>query len=66
LEKGVEATTRKPCLWHAADGRCASCKARRIRLDVLHLKDYEMCRGQEDYGACDFYKEKPSVPDKKG
>lgn len=57
-------TTKKPCLWHAADGRCASCKARRIRNDVMHLKDYEMCSGQEDYATCGFYKEKPEVPPK--
>jgi hypothetical protein len=56
---------KKPCLWHAPDGRCASCKARRIRLDILHLKDYEMCCGQEDYATCDFYKEKPVPPPKK-
>jgi len=53
------------CLWHAKDGRCASCKARRIRLDVLAIKDYEMCRGEEDYAVCEFYKEKPVVPEKK-
>lgn len=47
------------CLWHAADGRCASCKAKRIRLDVLKLEDYEMCRGEEDYACCEFYKELP-------
>ncbi len=51
----------KRCLWHADDGRCASCKARRIRLDVLKLPDYEMCRGEEDYKSCDFYKERPGV-----
>lgn len=56
---------KKQCLWHASDGRCASCKARRIRNDILHLKDYEMCRGQEDYVSCDFYKEKPEIPLKK-
>jgi hypothetical protein len=56
---------KKHCLWHAYDGRCASCKARRIRNDILHLKDFEMCRGQEDYATCDFYKEKPDVPLKK-
>ncbi len=51
----------KRCLWHADDGRCASCKAKRIRLDVLKLPDYEMCRGEEDYESCQFYKERPGV-----
>jgi hypothetical protein len=31
----------------------------------MHLKDFEMCRGQEDYLTCDFYKEKPEIPLKK-
>jgi hypothetical protein len=53
------------CLWHAEDGRCASCKARRIRHDVLLIKDYEMCRGEEEYAVCVFFKEKPVVPVKK-
>lgn len=53
---------KRHCLWHAADGRCANCKARRVRHDVLGIKDYEMCLGQEDYGNCDFYKEKPVPP----
>ena len=39
--------------------------ARRIRLDVLAIKDYEMCRGEEDYAVCEFYKEKPVAPEKK-
>jgi hypothetical protein len=56
---------KKPCLWHATDGRCASCKARRIRNDVMHLKDFEMCNGQADYATCGFYKEKPVPPAKK-
>lgn len=47
------------CLWHAADGRCASCKAKRIRSDVLKLEDYETCPGDEYYKECPFYKEKP-------
>ncbi len=51
------------CLWHAADGRCANCKARRIRYDVLGIKDYYMCEGEEFYEQCDFYAEKP-VPKK--
>jgi len=56
--------TRKYCLWHAKEGRCASCKARKIRLDVLQIKDYEMCRGEEDYSVCEFYKEKPVAPER--
>jgi len=47
------------CLWHAADGRCSNCKARRIRNDVLKLKDYEMCEGESFYGQCEFYVAKP-------
>ena len=50
------------CLWHASDGRCASCKARRIRNDVYHIKDYEMCEGEAYYCKCDFYKKKPPIP----
>jgi hypothetical protein len=61
----VSEQAKKLCLWHASDGRCASCKARRIRNDIFHMKDFEMCRGQEDYVACDFYKEKPVPPEKK-
>jgi hypothetical protein len=33
-----------------------------VRLDVLCIKDYEMCRGEEDYLVCEFYKEKPVAP----
>jgi hypothetical protein len=55
-----EQADKKPCLWHAPDGRCASCKARRYRLDALGMKDiYGECRGQIDYSTCEFYKEKP-------
>ncbi len=53
------------CLWHAADGRCANCKSKRIRLDVLHLPDYEICVAERDYPTCEFYKEKPTIPGKK-
>lgn len=49
----------KRCLWHADDGRCASCKSRRIRLDVLKIKDYEICVKERDYETCEFYKERP-------
>ena len=56
--------TRDNCLWHAPDGRCACCKAKRIRLDVLKIPDYEMCVKERDYETCDFYKEKPNVPEK--
>ena len=60
-EMEASKVTRPRCLWHAADGRCASCKARRIRCDVLQLKDYEMCEGEGYYVQCDFYKEKPEA-----
>ena len=56
-----EGEAMKRCLWHAADGRCASCKARRIRCDVLHLQDYERCEGECFYGECDFYVPKPET-----
>ncbi len=49
------------CLWHAADGRCANCKARRIRCDVLKIKDYEICDGETFYAQCDFYVKKPEI-----
>ena len=49
------------CLWHAADGRCANCKSRRIRLDVLKIGDYEFCHGPEDYDACAFHIPRPWV-----
>lgn len=51
----------KRCLWHADDGRCSSCKCRRIRLDVLKMPDYEMCIKERDYDSCEFYKERPGV-----
>lgn len=54
--------TDKPrCLWHADDGRCSSCKSKRIRLDVLKIEDYEICVPDRDYDACTFYKERPKV-----
>ncbi|HRR66826.1 MAG TPA: hypothetical protein P5063_04180 [Methanomassiliicoccales archaeon] len=52
---------RPACLWHAPDGRCANCKARRFRLDALGMKDtYGECRGQIDYHTCEFYKARPA------
>jgi hypothetical protein len=51
----------KRCLWHAKDGRCSSCKARRIKLDVLKQDDYEMCHPDTEYGTCEFFKQKPDV-----
>ena len=57
---GEEQADRCPCLWHASDGRCANCKARRFRLDALGMKDnYGECSGQRDYCTCEFYKAKP-------
>ncbi len=56
--------TRKRCLWHASDDRCASCIARRMRHDVLGMKDYDMCNPPSDYASCEFYKEKPTIPKK--
>jgi hypothetical protein len=50
------------CLWHAADGRCSNCKARRIRNDVLKMKDYEMCVRERDYEGCEFFVERPVPP----
>jgi len=61
---GPEGGTRDQCLWHAVDGRCSNCKARRIRNDVLKLKDYEMCAKERDYEGCEFFLEKPKVPKK--
>ena len=49
------------CLWLAKDGRCASCKSKRIRMDVLKIPDYEMCNPEEDYLKCEFYKEDPKA-----
>lgn len=51
--------TDKKCLWLAKDGRCACCKAKRIRLDVLKLENYEMCDPEHDYPNCEFFKELP-------
>ena len=51
------------CLWHAADGRCANCKAKRIRLDVLEMEDYGLCRGPVDYETCGFHVPRPEVPE---
>ena len=48
----------------ADDFRCSNCKARRIRLDVLKIKDYEVCNPDKDYGECEFYLEKPTPPEK--
>jgi hypothetical protein len=61
---GAEGAARSKCLWHAADGRCSNCKARRIRNDVLKLKDYEMCFKEQDYEGCEFFIEKPNLPKK--
>ena len=55
---------RDKCLWHATDGRCSCCKAKRIRLDVLKIPDYEMCIKERDYETCGFFKEKPRIPEK--
>ena len=49
------------CLWHAADGRCANCKAKRIRLDVLKIGESESCRGPEGYDGCASYVPRPAV-----
>ena len=52
---------RNVCLWRAADGRCSNCKAKRIRLDVLQMKDdYNYCVPERDYEGCDFFIEKPN------
>ncbi len=50
---------RTRCLWRAADGRCSNCKAKRIRLDVLKIPDYEICDPERDYEDCEFFIEKP-------
>ncbi|NLK25526.1 MAG: hypothetical protein GX307_03000 [Euryarchaeota archaeon] len=55
----VAARPRIRCLWYAADGRCSNCKARRIRHDVLNIKDYDYCDPEKDYPHCDFFVEKP-------
>ena len=52
-------TEKIRCLWLADDGRCASCKSKRIRMDVLKLPDYEVCDPSVDYQRCEFYKERP-------
>jgi hypothetical protein len=62
LDMATVGTAKVRCLWYADDGRCACCKARRIRNDVFHMKDYEMCEPARDYPVCDFYKEKPVIP----
>ncbi len=50
------------CLWHAKDGRCASCKARRYRLDALGMReDYNYCTPDRDYPSCEFFKKKPVI-----
>jgi len=59
MNLGADEGGEARCLWHAADGRCSNCKARRIRSDVLQLKDYELCEGKSFYGQCDFYVAKP-------
>ena len=52
----------KKCLWHAEDDRCASCKAKRYRHDVLGMKeDYDVCRPETDYEECDFYIARPAA-----
>jgi hypothetical protein len=56
---------RTQCLWHATDGRCSSCKSKRIRLDVLKIPDYEMCIKERDYSTCEFFIEKPKISEKK-
>jgi hypothetical protein len=61
---GPAESARTRCLWHAEDGRCSNCKARRIRNDVLKMSDYEMCLKDRDYEGCEFFIEKP-VPPKK-
>ncbi|MGE4274637.1 MAG: hypothetical protein AB7E27_01085 [Candidatus Methanomethylophilaceae archaeon] len=51
------------CLWKADDDRCACCKAKRIRLDVLGMKeDYGICVPERDYDTCEFFVEKPVPP----
>jgi len=56
---------RTQCLWRAADGRCANCKAKRFRHDALGYKDnYDTCDPAKDYPDCEFYKEKPIPPPK--
>jgi len=54
-------TMEKICLWLAKDGRCASCKAKRIKLDVIKQSDYEMCHPPGEYETCEFFKQKPDV-----
>ena len=43
---------------------CPYCKSKRIRLDVLKIPDYEICIKERDYETCEFFKEKPRVPEK--
>ncbi|MDI3541762.1 MAG: hypothetical protein PWQ62_676 [Candidatus Methanomethylophilaceae archaeon] len=47
------------CLWLADDGRCANCKAKRIRHDVLRIENYDYCSPEKDYETCEFFKERP-------
>jgi hypothetical protein len=61
---GQEESLRTRCLWHADDGRCSNCKARRIRNDVLKMSDYENCVKERDYPGCEFFVEKPLTPRK--
>lgn len=56
---------RQVCLWRAKDGRCSNCKAKRIRLDVLKLEDYNYCVPEQDYESCDFFIEKPFPKEKR-
>ena len=65
LEMAASGLEKKRCLWHAEDGRCASCKSRRIKHDVLGQKDHEMCVKERDYPTCEFYKERPVPPTKR-
>lgn len=52
--------TLERCLWHADDGRCILCKAKRVK-QLLKIPDYEICVKDRDYNICDFYKSRPSV-----
>jgi len=53
--------SEKVCLWRAKSGRCSSCKASRIRADVLKMENFEMCDPSVDYDRCEFFKQKPGV-----
>lgn len=52
--------TLERCLWHADDGRCILCKAKRVR-QLLKIPEYEICVKDRDYEICDFYKSRPNV-----